>query len=365
MNPKPRTEGETMGKKLQDTIARIPEVDHEAAEAARHRQDTLTKPLGSLGMLEELSIKIAGITGNSLPRITRKAVIVMAADHGVVAEGVSAYPQEVTPQMVYNFIRGGAGINVLARHVGAKVFVVDMGIAADIDDACVLVKKINHGTKSMAKGPAMTRVEAVHALEAGIDVVEHVMNEGADIIGTGDMGIGNTTPSSAVTSCITQRPVEEVTGRGTGIDDDALNAKIAVINTALRVNRPNANDAIDVLSKVGGFELGGIAGVILGAAVHRVPVVIDGFISGAAALIAALLSPKAKDYMIAAHRSFEPGHRAVLEWLDLKPLMNLDLRLGEGTGAALGITFTEAACKLLTEMATFEDAHVSEARVDG
>lgn len=264
--------------------------------------------------------------------------------------------------MVYNFLRGGAGINVLARHVGARVVVVDMGVAADIEAAGegFKNKKIAPGTRNFTKGPAMTREEAVRAVEAGIEVVEEELDNGVDIIATGDMGIGNTTPSSAIAAAITGKPPAVVTGRGTGIGDDALNNKIKIIEKALEVNAPDAGDALDVLSKVGGYEIGGLAGVILAGAAHRKPVVLDGFISGAAALIAYTLAPGTRDYMIASHQSVEVGHRAMLEHMGLKPLLNLDLRLGEGTGAALGISLVEAGVRILREMATFAEAGVSD-----
>jgi nicotinate-nucleotide--dimethylbenzimidazole phosphoribosyltransferase len=286
----------------------------------------------------------------------------MAGDHGVAAEGVSLFPQEVTAQMVYNFLRGGAGINVLARHVGARVVVVDMGVATDLEPHPeLLAKKVAYGTKNMAQGPAMSCEEAIQAIEAGIEIVESELSRGMDIVGTGDMGIGNTTPSSAIVAALTGAPVADVTGRGTGIDDEQLVHKVETIERALAVNRPDPADPLDVLAKVGGLEIGGIAGVVLGAAAHRLPVVLDGFISGAGALIAAGLAPQVKDYLIAAHLSVELGHRLVLEQLGLSPLLNLNLRLGEGTGAALGICLVEAAVKVLNKMATFADAGVSEA----
>jgi len=350
---------------LEQALRKIKPLDEKAMAAARARQDTLTKPLGSLGRLEELSIKLAGIRGEPIPRINHKAIVTMAADHGVVAEGVSAYPQAVTPQMVMNFLQGSAGINVLARHVGARVIVVDMGVASDIEPHTALVsRKIASGTQNMARGPAMSREQAIRSIEVGLEIIKKEVKKGLDIVGTGDMGIGNTTPSSAITAAITGEKVAKVTGRGTGIDDKQLAYKVEVIERALRVNQPNPDDAIDVLAKVGGFEIGGICGVILGAAAHRIPVVIDGFVSGAAALIAAGLSPVAKDYLIASHCSVEIGHKAILKYLGLKPILDLELRLGEGTGAALGIFLVEAAAKILSEMATFAEAGVSEKSSD-
>ena len=348
--------------KLQSTIHRIRPLDQEAMRQAQARQDNLTKPQGSLGLLEELSVKVAGIQGLAQPRIRDKVIITMAGDHGVATEGVSLFPQEVTAQMVYNFLRGGAGINVLARHVGARVVVVDMGVATDLEPHPeLLVKKVAYGTKNMAQEPAMSREEAIQSIEAGIEIVESELSRGMDIVGTGDMGIGNTTPSSAIVAALTGAPVADVTGRGTGIGDEQLAHKVETVERALAVNRPDPADPLDVLAKVGGLEIGGIAGVVLGAAAHRLPVVLDGFISGAGALIAARLAPQVKDYLIAAHLSVELGHRLVLERLGLTPLLNLNLRLGEGTGAALGISLVEAAVKVLNEMATFADAGVSEA----
>lgn len=348
-------------KKLKKTIAGIGELDEVAMKKAKKRQDTLTKPLESLGVLEELSIRVAGVTGNPMPCIREKVIVTMAGDHGVVVEGVSAYPQEVTPQMIYNFVKGGAGINVLARHVGARVVVVDMGVAADLkSDPCLVNKKVAYGTRNMTRGAAMTYEEAIKSIEAGIEVVEDELKKGVDVIGTGDMGIGNTTASSAITAAITKEPIEEVTGRGTMVDDATFKNKIKVIEKALYVNKPDPGDAVDVLSKVGGFEIGGLTGVILAGAANRVPVVLDGFISGAAALLAFRLEPRVRDYLIASHRSVEVGHNIMLDYMQLKPLLDLNLRLGEGTGAALGINLIEAACKILTEMATFADAGVAE-----
>jgi nicotinate-nucleotide--dimethylbenzimidazole phosphoribosyltransferase len=348
--------------KLKETLGRIGVLDQKAMRAAKERQDNLTKPLGSLGRLEELSILVAGIRGTVRPDVSAKVIFTMAGDHGVAQEGVSAYPQEVTRQMVYNFVRGGAGSNVLARHVGARVVVVDMGVAADLDPhPGIVVKKVGRGTKNFAQGPAMTREEAIRSVEAGIEVFAAELDKGLQIVGAGDMGIGNTTPSAAVAAAFTGLPVEAVTGRGTGIDDVRFAAKVRAIAQGLALNRPDPKDPLDVLAKVGGFEIGGLAGVILAGAAHRVPVVLDGFISGAAALVATELEPKARDFLIAGHVSVEPGHRAMLERMGLKPLLNLDLRLGEGTGAALAMGVIDAAVKVLNEMATFGEAGVSEA----
>jgi len=346
--------------KLQDTIAAIGPLDAAAMDKAQARQDMLTKPRGALGRLEAISIQVAGITRCERPCLRHKAVIVMAGDHGVAAEGVSAFPSAVTPQMVLNFLRGGAAINVLARHVGARVAVVDAGVAADIPpQPGLIVRKVAYGTANLRRGPAMSHLQALQAVEAGIEVFEAELARGLDIVATGDMGIGNTTPSAAIVAAVTGLPVASVTGRGTGVDDAGLAAKVAAIEDALRLNRPDPQDGLDLLAKVGGFEIGGLAGVILGAAAHRVPVVVDGFISAAAAIIAALLAPQARAYMISGHKSVEIGHQAALSYLGLVPLVDLDLRLGEGTGAVLGISLVEAACKILAEMATFDAAGVA------
>jgi nicotinate-nucleotide--dimethylbenzimidazole phosphoribosyltransferase len=339
----------------------IPPLDHQAQTAARLRQDTLTKPPGSLGRLEALSIQLAAITGQDRPSMARKTVIVMAGDHGVTVEAVSAYPSAVTPQMVLNFAHGGAAINVLARQAGARIVVVDVGVAADLPArANVLSRKVAYGTQNFAIGPALTRDQAQAALQVGLDVIADEIVRGLDLVATGDMGIGNTAASAAIVAAMTGAPIAQVTGRGTGIDDAGLARKVAVIERALAVNQPNPADAFDVLAKVGGLEIGGLAGVMLGAAARRVPVVIDGFISGAAALIAVGLLPEVKPYLIASHQSVEIGHRIVLDHLGLTPLLNLDLRLGEGTGAVLAFNLVEAAARILNEMATFAEAGVSD-----
>lgn len=335
--------------------------DENIRALAQERLDNLTKPLGSLGRLEELAKQIVGITHNLNPALKNKVIFTLAADHGVCEESVSAYPKEVTAQMVYNFINQGAAINVLAKHAGARVVVADLGVASDLKpDPKLIIKKINYGTKNMAKGPAMTREEAIKSIEAGIEIFEEEYKKGIDIIGTGEMGIGNTTPSSALTAVLTKRTVKDVTGRGTGLDDQGLEKKIRTIEQAISCNHPDAASAIDCLAKVGGFEIGGTCGVILAAAARKVPIVIDGFISGAGALVAYHLEPKVKEYFIASHCSVEKGHRIILEHLGLTPLIDLNLRLGEGTGAALGISIAEAAVKILTQMATFKSAGVSE-----
>ena len=350
-----------MPELLANTIKMIKPLDKEAMNSARNRQDTLTKPQGSLGRLEELSIKLAGIQGKAIPQIRQKVIFTMAGDHGVAAEGVSAYPTEVTAQMIYNFLRGGAGINVLARQLGARVVIVDMGVATELEPHPKLIsRKIAPGTQDMLLRPAMTPEQAVTSIETGIELVGAEVAKGFDIVGTGDMGIANTTSSSAICAAMTGKPVSEVTGRGTGLTDEQLAHKIGVIQRALEVNHPDPKQPLDVLAKVGGFEIGGLVGVMLATAGHRIPVVIDGFISGAAALIATALAPRLRDFIIAAHVSVEPGHKVALRHLRLKPLLNLNMRLGEGTGAILGIFLAEAAARILAEMSTFAEAGVSE-----
>jgi nicotinate-nucleotide--dimethylbenzimidazole phosphoribosyltransferase len=349
---------------LSATLKRIEPQDFAARAAAHARLEQLAVPYWALGRLMDLAEDLAGMTRSLRPKVEKRTIVTMAGDHGVTAEGVSKYPQEVTGQMVHNFVAGGAGINALARQAKAKVVVVDMGVAADlkglVESGKILSRRIGAGTQNMAQGPAMAREEAVKALEAGIGIAMDLSSD-TDIFATGDMGIGNTTPSSAIIAAITGQDVAKVTGRGTGIDDAQLNQKVAVIQRALEVNHPDASDGLDLLSKVGGFEIGGIAGLILGAAALKKPILIDGLISTAGALIACNLQPHCADYMIAAHRSVEQGHRLALDYLKKEPLLDLNLRLGEGTGAALAMHIVEAAVRILTEVSTFEEASVSQA----
>ncbi len=346
---------------LEDSIKAILPLDEDAMRAARARQDLLTKPRGSLGRLEELSIQLAGMKADPFPSVERKAVIVMAADHGVTLEGVSAYPAGVTRQMVLNFLRGGAAINVLAHQARARVTVVDIGVASDFEPLPGLIRrKVMCGTRNLARGPAMTREEAEQALQVGMDVLQQEASGGLDLVAAGDMGIGNTTPSSAIAAAMTGLPAVQVVGRGTGIDDDGLERKRNVIEQALTVNQPNASDAMDVLHKVGGLELAGLAGVMIAAASRRIPIVLDGFISTASAMIAVGLAPDVREYLIASHQSVEIGHRAMLQHLKLTPLLDLNMRLGEGTGAVLAFHLIEASTRILREMATFEEAGVSD-----
>jgi len=348
-------------ERIKQVIRYISQVNFKLIDFAQERLDNLTKPRGSLGKLEELAKLVVGATGRKNPTLKHKVIFTIAADHGVTEEGVSAFPSEVTAQMVYNFLSGGAGINVLANHIGAKVVIVDVGVAGDlIPHKSLRVKKINYGTRNFAKGPAMTRSEAIKCIVTGIDIFEEEYKKGIDIIGTGEMGIGNTTASSAIAAVFTKKPVALITGRGTGIDEKGFKNKIKVIEKALKVNKPKPADAIDVLAKVGGFEIGVLCGVMLAAGAKKVPVVIDGFISAASALLAFKLAPQLKGYMIASHSSVEKGHKIILKHIGLSPLFDLNLRLGEGTGAALGINLAEASVKILTEMATFKSAKVSE-----
>lgn len=352
-----------MGITLEEAVKGIAPASKEWRQKARDYLKNLAIPPGALGDLLTMAEQLAAIKQTLKPSVKKKTVITMAGDHGVCAEGVSVFPQEVTPQMVGGFVAGGAGINALAGVAGASVLVVDMGVNADLSEMVkagqILSYKVAYGTNNMAVGPAMTREQAVQALQAGIEIVGKLAAEGVELLGTGDMGIGNTTPSSAILAAFSGLPVQEVTGRGTGVTDEALKNKVRVIQQALDLNQPDPADPVDVLAKVGGFEIGGIAGVILGAAYYKIPVVVDGFISSAGALLAKKLAPVAVEYMIAAHQSMEYGHRYMLEELGLKPILNLNLRLGEGTGAALAMNIVESAAQVIGKMATFEAAGVS------
>lgn len=338
--------------------------DEGAARAVQRRLDGKTKPRRSLGVLEELACRLSACRGSAELPLPRKAIVVMAADHGVADEGVSAYPAEVTRQMLANFARGGAAINALARQAGADLVVVDMGTKlATPQIVNVLERRLGSGTANFTRGPAMSRDVARAALETGIALAEKLIDDGIDLIGMGDMGIGNTTASSALTAALLGLPVDQVTGRGTGIDDDRYRRKVQVIERGLAVNRPDTGDALDILARVGGFEIGGLAGVVLGAAARMVPVLLDGFITSVSALLAVRLAPQARGYLFAAHRSVEPGHAVILRHLELRPLLDLDMRLGEGSGAALAMHLIEAAVRILREMASFADAGVTDTGV--
>ncbi|MCK8827156.1 nicotinate-nucleotide--dimethylbenzimidazole phosphoribosyltransferase [Natroniella acetigena] len=344
---------------LEQTIAKIERLNKEKMAEAQDRLDSLTKPPGSLGKLEEIAIKLAGMKGEVFTKVDQKVHIVMAGDHGVVEEGVSTCPSDVTTQMVYNFLNGGAAINVLARQVGAKVKVVDIGVANEIEADKIISRKVKAGTDNMIYGPAMSQAEAISSIEVGIEVVQDLIADGANLIGTGEMGIGNTTPSSAIIATVTDLSLEQLVGRGTGIDDQKLAKKKEIIAQALELNQPDSEDGIDILAKVGGLEIGGLAGVMLGAAANKTPVMVDGLISAAAAVIAYKLEPKVSNYLIPSHRSVEPGHIRMHEILGLEPMLEMDIRLGEGTGAVLGMELVEAATRIISQMATLEEAGVA------
>jgi nicotinate-nucleotide--dimethylbenzimidazole phosphoribosyltransferase len=348
-------------KELRERLAKIQGLKKEFFDRAQERLDHLTKPLGSLGQLEEIAKRYVAMVENIRPRTREKVIYTFAGDHGVTAEGVSAYPKDVTPQMVYNFLRKGAAINVLAGHAGAKVVVVDIGVDHTFEPAeGLVIRKVARGTGNIARGPAMSREQALQAIFVGLEMADHAKSQKTDLVGTGEMGIGNTTPSSAILAALTGLPVNQVTHRGTGIDDLGLVRKVKIIEKALEVNGPDPKDPLDVLSKVGGFEIGGIAGLIIGCAGHRIPVVVDGFISTAGAMIAVALNPRVREYLFASHQSVEVGHQFMWEYIGQKPLLDLSLRLGEGTGAALAMSLIEASVKILNEMATFAEAGVSE-----
>lgn len=354
--------GEESTSLLDETIAKIGPLNQRAMEEARERQSRMTKPPGSLGVLEEVSIQLAGLAGECPAPIPEPAsVAVFAADHGVHAQGVTPWPQEVTAQMVRNFLNGGAVVNAFATQLGAEVTVVDVGVIEDLSPVPgLLPRKVARGTADMTQGPAMSRMEAEYAIEAGIEVARDLVAAGNRCLLTGDMGIANTTASAALISAFTGRDAAEVTGRGTGIDDAMYAHKVSVVRTALQVNQVDPADPIGVLAAVGGLEHAALAGFILGAASLRVPVILDGVIAGAAALAAVALAPDARLACIAGHRSSEPGHAVVLEHLGLRPLVDLDLRLGEGSGALLALPLVQSAARALKDVATFDSAHVSQ-----
>ena len=342
------------------TCQAIKAVDSFWLEKAKSRHLSLTKPPGSLGYLEEIGIRIGAINESVTPRIQKKRIYIAAADHGVTHEGVSAYPREVTHQMVFNFLRGGAAINVLARHCGIEVEVVDAGVDYDFPPVSGLVgRKIMPGTSNMATGPAMSRDQALGAISAGIELSRRAKIDGVSLLGIGEMGIGNTTAASAITSVLTGSEIDAVTGRGTGVGDETLVRKRRVIRAAIDMNRPVANDPVDIVQKVGGLEIAVMMGITLGAAAERIAIVADGFISTAASALAVAACPSARDYLFIAHLSAEPGQRALLEYLGGRPILDLGMRLGEGTGAALAMHLIEASARLLSEMATFEEAGVT------
>jgi len=349
---------------LDYTLAHIEPSDPAWEKKASAHVEELAIPPWSLGELLILGVRLAGMQRTIHPSVDKKMILTMAADHGVAEEGVSAFPQEVTLEMVNNIVAGGAGVNVLAKAAGATVRLVDMGVASDmpalVETGAVVDCKIAHGSRNMRRGPAMSREQAVAALEAGIAAADQaIRQDGVKLLGTGDLGIGNTTPSSAILAVLGDYPVTAVTGRGTGLDNAALRNKIQVIKDAIRVNNPDPADALDVLAKIGGYDIAGIAGSILGAALNRTPIMVDGFISTAGALVAYNLCPACGDYMIASHQSGEPGHRMMWKTLGMRPLLDLGLRLGEGTGGAVAMHLAECACRCMSDMLTFEEASVT------
>ncbi len=347
---------------LQMLLARIGKPDQVARTRALERQAQLTKPTGSLGRLEEISVWLSGIFGTEFPRVNGKAVIVCAGDHGVTLEGVSAYPSEVTPAMVMNFLNGGAAVNAIAGVVDARVFVLDVGVNADLPEHPSLISnKVRRGSGNIVRASAMTRDEAIRAILAGANATSQAIHDGANLLAAGDMGIGNTTPSAALTAWFTGLEPRVVTGRGTGADDATLEKKVRAIELALeRLHKLEPKDELEVLAEIGGLEIAAIAGIMLECAASKVPIVIDGFIAGAAAVVAAQLEPKSVAFMTASHVSQEPGHIAQLRHLKLEPLFDYGLRLGEGTGALLAFPVLEAAARTLTEMATFAGASVPD-----
>jgi nicotinate-nucleotide--dimethylbenzimidazole phosphoribosyltransferase len=352
--------------KLREIIAGIKPVEEKWIQKSRERTTQLVMPTRALGRLHEISERLCGIQKTLKPSVKQKAILIMAGDHGVAEEDVSAYPQEVTGAMVQTFLRGGAGINAISRHVGAEVWVVDMGIIPELDANSLdggdqlMVRKIAPGTANLAKGPAMTHQDAEKSILTGFQLAADLFNKGIELLGTGDMGIANTTPSAAIGSAVTGINPKEMVGRGTGVDDKGFSIKLETVKKGIQINQPNALDGLDVLAKVGGFEIGGIAGCVLAAAFHRHPVVIDGFISTAGALIAYSLCPHVRDYIIAGHCSEETGHRSMLKYIGVEPILDLGMRLGEGTGGALAMSIIEGAVRVFNEVFTFDEAGVAD-----
>ena len=347
---------------LEQTISAIKsELNHDAHAKAKQRLQDQAKPPGSLGIMEDIGARLAAIKGTIDVHLTNKYIITCAGDHGVVEEGVSAFPAEVTPQMVFNFVGGGASVNIIGKHAGARVKAADIGVNYDFDPGLpIFHKKVKSGTDNFTKGPAMTRSEAVKSIEAGIEIVNELHAQTpVDLLGTGDMGIGNTTPSAAIIAAFSGLPVERLTGRGSGVDDKGLANKIAVIQKGLDINKPDPKDPLDVLAKVGGLEIGGLAGLVIGAAAKGIPVVCDGLISTAGALIACELAPAAKNYLFASHKSVEIGQKYMHDRLGLEPLIDLKFRLGEGTGAAVCMELLDLATRILADIKTFDEVGIS------
>lgn len=348
---------------LEELVAAISPVDRQAMAQAQERLDSLTKPLGALGLLEEMAKRLCGIQGSLEPAVTRKTILTFAGDHGVVVEGVSAVPAEVTQQMVANFLAGGAGVNVLANHVGAEVRVIDVGVAVPMSAAGLIEAKVRPGTANIRLGPAMSEAEALAALGVGVRVAADAIADGAQILGTGEMGIGNTTSAAALFAAFLELPAGQITGRGTGISEQALSHKIRVVEDAVVVNRERCRTPLSTLAALGGLEIAAITGMVLEACRQRRPVVVDGFISSAAALTAIEMEPMVRDYCFFSHMSAEQGHRLFFEKLGITPILHLGLRLGEGTGAALAMNLIDAGAKILTQMATFAEAGVSSGEI--
>ncbi len=345
---------------LFETLKSIGELHKEPMDTVQRRLDSLSKPLGSLGRLEDIVRKLAGITGEIYPCVDKKAIVIMCSDNGVVEEGVSSCPKDVTSKVTRNFFRGITGINAFAKHTGSDIVVVDIGVDDDIDCEGLVKRKIRKGTWNIAKGPAMTRDEAIKAIEVGISVVGELAKKGVNLLGTGEMGIGNTTTSSAVSTVLTNSKAEDMVGRGAGLSDEALRKKISIVKKAIEVNSPDLNDPVDVLSKVGGFDIAGLAGCFIGASAYRIPILIDGFISATAALVAVRMEPKVQNFIFPSHGSAEPGSKKVLEALGFEPMLNLKMRVGEGTGAALAFHIFDCAVSVYRNMGTFEDAYIDK-----
>ncbi len=345
---------------LKNTLEKIKELDMQAQAEAQVCLDSLSKPLGSLGRLEDIVKQVAGITGTAHPAVDKKTIVIMCADNGVVEEGVSSCPKSVTAAVTENFTRGITGVCALSDHAGSGLVVVDIGVDAKLDCKGIIDKKIRRGTGNIAKGPAMTRDEAVRAIETGIEIVGELSQKGINLLGTGEMGIGNTTTSSAIAAVLTGKSLESLVGRGSGLSDDGLYNKIEVIRRAIEVNKPDSSDPLDVLSKLGGFDIAGLTGCFIGAAAYRIPILIDGFISSVAALLAVKIRPEVKQFLFAAHGSAEPGSNAVLEAIGVNPLLKLGMRLGEGSGAALAFHIIDAAFVAYDRMGTFSDAKIKQ-----
>ncbi|MCX7923379.1 MAG: nicotinate-nucleotide--dimethylbenzimidazole phosphoribosyltransferase [Clostridia bacterium] len=343
-----------------ETIDSIKGLNTDLMDRAQARLDSLTKPLGSLGKLEDIVKQLVGITGEAFPRVDKKAVVIMCADNGVVEEGVSSCPKSVTATVTRNFMKGFTGINVLTRHSGAEIVVVDIGVDDELNCEGIINRKIRNGTWNIALGPAMTREEAIRAIEIGIEIVGELKNRGINLLGTGEMGVANTTTSSAVAAVLTGNGVEDMVGKGAGLSKEGLDKKVSVVKQAIDINKPDPNDPLDVLSKLGGFDIAGLAGCFIGAAAHRIPILIDGFISSAAALVAIKIKPEVKDFIFPSHGSAEPGSKLIMEALGFEPMLNLEMRLGEGTGAALAFHIIDAAMATYTQMGTFGDAEIEQ-----